>query len=163
MEDYLDSRGQGYVYQELCKAHSHLWANARSLENREAELGCRLADLEQEYRNASHTCPECSGEMIDMGLDFKPPKQTDAKAWKTLQGMYRVGHAFHTCGCDGPGWIPSSTNDYRNYLASKKKGYEEQLLLVRKSSTLSSVEKAEAGEFWSSRIEAVEWEQRNLA
>lgn len=96
--------------------------------------------------------------MIDMGLDFKPPKQSDAKAWKTLQDMYRVGHAFRTCGCDGPGWIPKSTSDYRKYLASQKKHYEEQLEQARKSSKLLPEGKNEAVRYWTSRIEAIDRE-----
>jgi hypothetical protein len=154
IKDYLDSRGRGYVYKQL----QHLWANKKALQLREQELGHRLSDLEAEYRNATHKCPECGGEMIDMGLDFKPPRQTDAKAWKTLHGMHRVGHVFHTCGCNGPGWIPKSTTDYRNYLASRKMGYEEQLERIQNASTLSPEGKKEAGEYWISRIEAIEQE-----
>jgi hypothetical protein len=100
--------------------------------------------------------------MIDMGLDFKPPRQTDAKAWKTLQGMYRVGHAFHTCGCNGPGWIPRSTSDYRNYIASTKKHYEEQLEQVQKSGALSPEGKKGAAKYWTSRIEAINQEQMSV-
>jgi hypothetical protein len=158
IEDYLDSRGRCYVYKQL----QHLWANKKVLQLRENELGHRLSDLEQEYRNATHKCPECSGQMIDMGLDFKPAKQSDAKAWKTLQGMYRVGHTFHTCGCNGPGWIPKSTSDYRNYLASTKKHYEELLKQVQRTCKLSPEGKKEAAEFWTSRIEAIDREQMSV-
>lgn len=155
IEDYLDSLGRGYVYKQL----RLLWANKTLLQLREAELGHRLEDLEEEYRNATHRCPECSGQMVDMGLDFKPPKQSDSKAWKTLQGMYRVGHAFQTCGCDGPGWIPKSTSDYRRYLASTKRHYEEQLKQVQMATNVSSEEKKEAVEYWASRIKAIGREQ----
>lgn len=158
IDDYLDSRGRGYVYKQL----RQLWASTKVLQLREHELGHRLSDLEEEYRNATHKCPECGGEMIDMGLDFKPPKQSDAKAWKTLQGMFCIGHAFHTYGCDGPGWIPKSTSDYRSYLASTKKHYEEQLKLAQRSNTLLLEGKKEAAEFWISRIEAIDREQMNV-
>jgi hypothetical protein len=158
IDDFLQSRGRGFVYKQL-----HMfWASEKALRRREQELGHRLADLEDEYRNATHMCPECRGEMIDMGLDFKPPPQSDAKAWQTLQGMYRIGHAFHTCGYYGPGWIPKSTSDYRKYLTSKKMEYGEQLKRVQKSAELSSEAKKEAGEFWASRIAAVEREQTRV-
>lgn len=156
IEDYLDSRGRGYVYKQL----QHLWLNKKALQIRENELGHRLSELQEEYRNAIRKCPECGGQMIDMGLDFKPPKQSDAKAWNILQGMYRVGHAFHTCGCNGPGWIPKSTGDYRKYLASNKQHYEEQLEQIRRSSELSTEGKKEAAEYWASRIEAIDHERR---
>ena len=158
IEDFLEVRGRGYVYKQL----RYLWANERVLRLRENELGHRLSDLEEEYRNTTQKCPECGEPMIDMGLDFKPPKQSDAKAWKVLKSMYRVGHAFHTCGCDGPGWIPKSTSDYRKYLASQKKHYQDQLGLVRESNTLSSEEKEEATRYWASRIEAIDREQSSV-
>ena len=158
IEDYLDSRGLGYVFRQL----RFLWANESVLRLRETELGHRLADLEQEYRDATHKCPECRGEMIDMGLDFKPPRQSDAKAWNTLHGMYRVGHAFHTCGCYGPGWIPTSTSDYRHYLESMRKHYEQQLQQVRSSSTLSGDERQAESEYWTSRLDAIDREPTSI-
>lgn len=158
IEDYLESRGRGYVYKQL----QQLWASQKALQRREHELGHRLSDLEEEYRNATHKCPECGVEMIDMGLDFKPPPQSDVKAWKTLHGMYRVGHTFHTCGCIGPGWIPNSTSDYRSYLASTKKHYEEQLERAQEASTLSPERKREAAEFWTRRIAAINQEQMRV-
>ncbi len=159
IEDYLDVRGRGYVYKQL----RHLWSHENLLKLREEELGHRLSDLEKEYRDATHKCPECGDPMIDMGLDFKPPKQSDVKAWKTLLGMYRVGHAFHTCGCNGPGWIPNSTSDYRAYLVSKRQLYEEQLERVEESGELSSKGKKEAAEYWTSRIKAIDREQKIVA
>ena len=154
IEDYLEVRGRGYVYKQL----RLLWGNNEVLERRENKLGHRLADLEEEYRNATHKCPECREPMIDMGRDLEPPKQSDIKAWKILQGMYRVGHAFHTCGCDGPGWIPKSTSGYHKYLDSRKKHYEKQLEHAR-NGELSEDGKNESVEYWARRIEAITREQ----
>lgn len=156
--DYLDSRGLGYVFKQL-ELH---WANKKMLKMREKEMGHRLDDLQEEYRKASHKCPECKNEMIDMGLDFKAPRQSNAKAWKTLLGMFHVGHAFHTCGCDGPGWIPKSTGEYRNYLASTRKHYQQQLEKVQKSGALSLEEKQANTTYWAIRIKAIDQEQNGV-
>ena len=155
IEDYLAIQGRGYVYKQL----RHLWSNEKILRYREEELGHRLTTLEAEYRDATHKCPECGAPMIDLGLDFKPPRQTDHKAWRILQGMYRAGHAFHTCGCDGPGWIPRSTHGYRTYLASRRKHYAAELELVQQSRDLTPEGKKEAAEYWTSRIESIDREQ----
>ena len=96
--------------------------------------------------------------MVDMGLDLKAPKQPDIKAWRTLQGMYRVGHVFHTCGCDGPGWIPKSTADYHTYLEKQRSNYIKQLGYVQASTKLTADAKNEAGEYWATRIEAIDRE-----
>lgn len=45
-------------------------------------------------------CPDCSKPMTDMGLDFKAPRKTAAKAWKILEILAHEGFTFHGCGCD---------------------------------------------------------------
>lgn len=158
IEDHLDSHGLGYVYKQL----QTLRYNTKALQRCEKQLGHCLTDLENEFQSVTHRCSECGDPMIDMGLDFKPPKQSDAKAWKRLQGMYRVGHAFQTCGCNGPGWIPQSTSDYRSYLVSMKKQYEEQVKQIQKNHNLSPEAKQAAAEYWTVRISAIETEQKNV-
>lgn len=154
ISDWLAVRGRGFAYDELHR----LWSDRPSLERLESALGIRLADLENEYRDAGQRCPECDEPMIDMGLDFKAPKQSDDKAWRNLRGMYRVGHAFHTCGCNGPGYIPTSTADYRRYLDDKRDAYAAELRRVRESTNLSSEAKREAGDHWLHGIAAIDAE-----
>lgn len=158
IEDYLDSIDLGYAYREL----RFLPERRSVLKNREAELGHHLADLIERYNDVIRKCPECGAPMADVGRDLKTPRQSDVKAWKAIQGLYRVGHAFHTCGCDGPGWIPQTPSEYRDYLATQKKHYEEQLAQVPDASWLSAEAKKEAIERWRNRIEAIEQEQANM-
>jgi hypothetical protein len=159
ISDWLAVRGRGFAYDEL----SRLWSHKSTLERREFELGFRLSDLEAEYRNAAHRCPECNEPMIDMGLDFKPPRQSDEKAWRNLFGMYRIGHVFHTCGCDGPGYVPQSTADYRHYLQDRRNSYAGQMSRVQESTELSTAAKREAGDYWLSRIALVDAELATIA
>lgn len=159
IEVFLASRGRGYVFGEL----RPFWSMPKELERREAELGHRLADLTEEYRGVAHRCPQCGVPMIEMGLDFKAPPQRDVKAWRTLHGMYRVGDAIHTCGCNGPGWIPKSSAQYREYLEEPRRSYEDQLDETRNSDGLSSQQKKEAGEFWSARLLAIARELDSVA
>ena len=154
IEDYLAVRGRGYVYEQL----QLLWSNTKALERRENELGHRLVDLQEECNGATRKCPECGEPMIDMGLDFKPPKQSDTKAWQILQGMYRVGHAFHTCGCNGPGWIPKSTAEYHEYLRTQRAGYLAQLGQIQRSSEFTADTKMKAADYWGSRVQAIDKE-----
>jgi hypothetical protein len=154
IEDYLAVQGRGHVYKEL----SALWLNENQLEQRESEFGVRLADLTAEYHAAERKCPECGELMAGLGLDFKPPRQSDAKAWAALNGMYRVGHEWRSCGCDGPGWVPTSSAEFHQYLHSRKTMYEENLKRIQDSTLYSPEEKAEAGNFWATRIEAVDKE-----
>ena len=152
--DYLAVQGLGYAYAQLSRIRHH----AASLERRECELNLTLADIESRFRDSTHKCPECSEPMIDMGLDFKTPRQSDTKAWRNLHGMYRGGHAFHTCGCDGPGWIPVSSSDYANYLADRKREYATQLAYSQQSADMDTEQKRDAGNHWQRRIDAVDAE-----
>ena len=159
--DFFAAQGQKRnIHAELAK----LWsAGDRSeLQRRERQLNTRLDELEAEYRTSVRKCPECGEPMVDMGLDFKPPRKSDAKAWQILKGMYATGHAFHTCGCDGPGWIPKSSSDYKQYLETHKLNYAKQLRGVQVREDLTSERKHEAAEYWTSRIESIDEELRKL-
>jgi hypothetical protein len=69
-----------------------------------------LNDVDRdETESVAAKCPECGQLMADMGLDFESPKKKDVKAWEHLKTLYAVGITFHSCGCSGPGYIPSST------------------------------------------------------
>lgn len=154
IRDWLAVRGRGFAYDELSK----LWSHQPSLQRRESELGITLSELEDEYRNALYSCPECRQAMTDMGLDFKAPRQADENAWRILQGMYCIGHSFHTCGCDGPGYIPKAKADYRRYLEERLSSFEEQLRQMESSKDLSHVGRYEAGTYWRTRISKIKAE-----
>ena len=157
IDDYFASRGQNRnAYAELAE----VWrtGDKYELQRRESVLKARLEELEGEYRAAVRKCPECGEPMVDMGLDFKAPRQADAKAWRIVQGMCKTGHAFHTCGCVGPGWIPQSSSDYSAYLEKYKSIYSNELRFVQNRQDLANERKKEAAEYWATRIEAIELE-----
>lgn len=75
----------------------------------------------------TYKCPECSGTMADMGLDFKSPKKTDLKAWNHIQNLYKTGITFHSCGCSGPGYIPKERSSLIDFLNKNRDIYIENL------------------------------------
>ncbi|MEM7456347.1 MAG: hypothetical protein AAF456_18520 [Planctomycetota bacterium] len=156
--EYLAVQGLGYAYNELMLIRHH----AASLQRRERELNMTLEDIESKYLNSTHKCPVCSEPMIDMGLDFKPPRSSDTKAWRNLRGLYRVGHVFHTCGCDGPGWIPVSTSEFKDYLLDRRQRYSQNLAGVQQSTELNSEQKFDGANFWQSRVDAINSELEAL-
>lgn len=82
-------------------------------------------------------CPDCGGLMADMGLDFESPKKDDLKKWNHLKSLYSVGITFHSCGCNGPGYIPDSKEKLIEYFEELKQRYLKNI------------------DFWRSRIEPV--------
>lgn len=154
IEDWLKDRDRDGEYKQLVR----LWWQKEKLSQCETTLGVRLEDLQSEYRDSAHRCPECGEPMIDMGRDFKSPRQSDKKAWRILQGMFRVGHAFHTCGCDGPGYIPKNPSEYRQYLLERRSSFVQQLELVQNSAEITTEAKNEAGIYWLDRIGKIDAE-----
>jgi len=64
-------------------------------------LGCR----------GVQKCPQCGKPMVDLGLDFKPPKQNNINQWRKVEILYTHGITFHSCGCHGPGHRPKNLAD----------------------------------------------------
>ena len=154
IDDWLAVRGRGFLYAELSRLRSH----HESMQRREAELGVTLAELEAEFRRAAHYCPECREPMADLGLDFKPPRESDEKAWRYLASVYHTGHQFHTCGCDGPGFIPKNKTDYEQYLANRRQSYELSLQDTRNDERLSLEARQEAESYWNDRLTKIDAE-----
>lgn len=46
------------------------------------------------YWQTNEVCPHCGGQLHDMGLDFKAPKQHDRKAWEKIKNLYQSGVRF---------------------------------------------------------------------
>jgi len=68
-------------------------------------------------------CPDCGKLTASMGYDFKSPKKNDVKAWEHLANLYEVGIAFHSCGCNGPGYIPVNSEELIKHLTNTKNEY----------------------------------------
>ena len=51
-----------------------------------------------------------------MGLDFKAPKQKECQQWEKVRILYANGVAYHSCGCDGPGYRPARLRDVPAFL-----------------------------------------------
>lgn len=66
--------------------------------------------------------------MADMGLDFKPPKQTDVEHWEVVAALYHSGYRYGSCGCVGPGFRPTRRVDVPGFLESHHQQTAGELL-----------------------------------
>ena len=66
----------------------------------------QLVRERKQYDDALSVCPQCTGRMAQMGLDFKAPPQGDVKAWRIVEHLHARGFNFESCGCGGPGYVP---------------------------------------------------------
>ena len=71
-------------------------------------FSCRKQFKRRERPDAASLCPQCREPMRDLGLDFKPPRQQNAKQWRKVELLARHGITFHSCGCSGPGFRPAT-------------------------------------------------------
>jgi predicted RNA-binding Zn-ribbon protein involved in translation (DUF1610 family) len=77
-------------------------------------------------------CPECGGELVNMGRDFKAPRRSNARQWRKLELLvaagrravdprYRTdGPLFDSCGCTGPGPRPRTLADAKSLLGVRR-------------------------------------------
>jgi hypothetical protein len=157
IEHYFEAQGKGNILRELefCQPIPD------RLHSAERRFGVTLEQLRTTYRDAIRSCPECRQPMADLGLDFKAPKREDVRAWRAIEGLFRSGHVWHTCGCDGPGYIPKSPGALRAYLLDRKAEFERQLGAGDESVPANS--RADAANYWSDRVRAIDRELAKLA
>lgn len=110
--------------------------------------------FEEQYVNKKYLCPDCRKEMYSIGLDFKAPKKEKIKQWEIVKSMYKVGNTFHTCGCDGPGYIPHNVKDYLVYLEKMRFEYQENLN-KRAEDDLVSRELVDYLDYWGDKLDKV--------
>ncbi len=87
----------------------------------------RVEFLTEKYNNRKVKCPDCENLMADLGKDFKAPKKDKIKEWAIIKSLYKSGKIFHTCGCNGIGYVPKNKKDYKKYLLDKLAYYELRL------------------------------------
>jgi hypothetical protein len=56
---------------------------------------CRKS-FAKETSESPRKCPECTGEMIDMGAFFEPPRKLNKKRWEVMRVLADYGYRFNT-------------------------------------------------------------------
>ncbi len=159
LSDYLRQTGDLEKYRKL--AHCRLAKNKQAAE---ARYQTTAFEIEKEYFSKVSVCPDCGDLMANMGMDFKSPKMTDLKSWKIIEGMYRVGAIYQTCGCEGLGFVPSNSSDYIRYLNERIVLFEERKHDSLNNSDLNAYQRGERASYWASKIERLKVElQKNAA
>lgn len=131
------------------------------LPKKEKDLVTQMQDeYAKEIKTKRFKCPECGSLMADLGLDFKAPRKTALKQWKIIEGMYKTGHCWHTCGCDGPGFIPKEKYQYIEYLKKYLKNFNIQLITNQNAD--KDKETKDRIKYWASKIQLIEKELHHI-
>ena len=68
-----------------------------------------------------YICPLCKNEMACVGMDFRIPRKTNDREWRKIRMLMAAGMRFPSgCGCTGPGYIPRTLLDAKDYLENGK-------------------------------------------
>jgi hypothetical protein len=118
----------------------------------------KLSELTEEYKNRIVKCPQCAYQMADLGYDFKAPKKTDEKEWKIVEGLFRIGTRFYSCGCYGIGYIPQKQSDYKKYLSDIFIDYNNSLKYYKNREKKDNTKRKEEIDYWTERLNKVEKE-----
>ena len=112
-------------------------------------------DFEYEGEEKDALCPQCGQEMNNMGLDFKPPRQSDRRAWKVLEELFYVGEKFHSCGCSGPGYRPRTPRTLVQYLERQRQDHQAFVQHVGRKVAMNEAPPEHLA-YWKKRLKAVE-------
>ena len=104
-----------YVYYGPYKTH---WAcfRCRKMFRRAHFSEWHFSQRRKFLREPVALCPQCGKPMTDMGLDFKPPRKGNEKAWSLLRRLAQKGIRFHSDG-DGPGFKPPKSYDFASFMS----------------------------------------------
>jgi hypothetical protein len=147
--DLLQRIGKANYYEKLSRKP------IMQLSEKEVAL---LEHVDKTIQNREIKCPQCGGYMADLGLDFKSPKQTAVKEWRIIKGLYTIGMSFHSCGCNGIGYIPQNPKDYELYLENVLGNYQKQIAYYQNKTLNECGDKIERIRYWSDQIQTVEAE-----
>lgn len=115
----------------------------------------KLSELVGEIESRPIKCPECGELMADLGKDFRVPKRTALKEWKIVEGLFKVGKYFYSCGCNGIGYIPENPNDYKVYLETILKEYHDYVIFYQDKTEGEYPDKMMKINYWNERMMAV--------
>lgn len=103
-------------------------------------------------------CPQCRQPMMQTGLDTKAPKMSDKDAWLALEKTHKLGYNFGSCGCGGPGFIPSDKATYREYLEKRLDEYQTHYQKALKEDVVPRTGGENFGDriYWSQLIDKIE-------
>ena len=85
-------------------------------------------------------CPECKRLMVNIGKDFKTPKQSDKEQWKKAEKLVKAGYSFHSCGCVGPGYRPVKLKEVDQFVQDQdtlKREWKRQRMIVKRAEELT--------------------------
>jgi predicted aminopeptidase len=65
-------------------------------------------------------CPNCGGEMANLGRDLRLPAKTKNEQWQCIKYLIDNKYNIYSCGCQGIGFVPHKMADAIALVAERK-------------------------------------------
>jgi hypothetical protein len=110
-------------------------------------------------------CPNCGGEMVNLGRDLRLPTKTKDEQWRCIEYLISNNYNVYSCGCQGIGFVPHKMKEAVALVAEYKerqKMYAKEQLIREKSAKKAMERKHCAHERQTKmRLKEVEKEEKN--
>jgi hypothetical protein len=67
--------------------------------------------LDYVYEGNEAKCPNCGGEMANLGRDLRLPAKTKNEQWACIKYLVDNKYNIYSCGCQGIGFVPHKMSD----------------------------------------------------
>ena len=80
-----------------------------------------LFDVDPDAKDAKDAkCPNCGGEMANLGRDLRLPAKTKNEQWQCIKYLIDNKYNIYSCGCQGIGFVPHKMADAITVVAERK-------------------------------------------
>jgi hypothetical protein len=76
--------------------------------------------LDYVYEGNEAKCPNCGGEMANLGRDLRLPAKTKNEQWACIKYLVDNKYNIYSCGCQGIGFVPHKMSDAIALVAESK-------------------------------------------
>jgi hypothetical protein len=104
--------------------------------------------IEYEYDLKDAKCPNCGGEMFNIGRDLRLPSKTKDEQWRCIKYLVDNKYNIYSCGCQGIGFVPHKMEDaiqlvaeYEGRFKRYQKEEETKMKLEEKAKKKRDLEK----------------------
>ena len=70
-------------------------------------------------------CPNCGGEIFNIGRDLRVPSKTKDEQWRCIKYLVDKKYNIYSCGCQGIGFVPHKMSDAIELVAEYEQRFEK--------------------------------------
>ncbi len=82
-------------------------------------------------------CPNCGGEMANLGRDLRLPSKNKDEQWRAIKYLVDNKYNIYSCGCNGIGFVPHKLSEAMELVTEDKK---QQALSLQYAKNIDKLE-----------------------